>query len=334
MRLFVPYHHLPAGAGTNHLALEHYFSGRLVDIKTEPEGLQVHLSWPDYAAYYIDPDLKQGLAWWHREMTVRQLPFERVQRGRYQLSLNDSWTLYAWSNWLARRLSESGLPEEVVILHIDDHRDCMTPLLFRQAGNQYTDALSHQPFDLLKPTTVQQAIESGAIAVGSFMPPFLHQLPRIQLRHLLPSHRLATAFRAGSLATVDEADALLCPSCQRPAVEFDVAHSTGRQYLPTAKLDEFLVDLSPRAAVLLHVDMDYFSNRYDGDSDWHHHPAVHNPPASEVYQRISEVFSRVVAAVPATQIEDITVALSPGFFPAEFWEQGIQLVDKTLNHHS
>jgi hypothetical protein len=210
----------------------------------------------------------------------------------------------------------------------------MSPLLFRQTGACYTDALSQRPVNLLEPATVQLAIESGAIAVGSFMPPFLHQLPRVQLRHLLPPHRLATAFPTGHLAAVDEPDALLCPTCQRPALEFNAAQPSGRQYLPTAALDEFLADLPSHAAVLLHVDMDYFSNRFDGDSDWQHQrPRVHNPPAHVVYERVHEVFSRIAASVPASQLEDITVALSPGFFPAEFWERGIQLVDHCLQPH-
>ncbi|MDO7848520.1 hypothetical protein Q5H92_19290 [Hymenobacter sp. M29] len=331
MKIFIPYHHLPLNTRTNYTAVEQYFAGRLVDIEPGPEGLQLHLSWPDYAACYVDPDLEQGLAWWRHEMPVRQLPLEWVRRNNYQLSLNDNWTLYAWSQWLTRRLQGPGLPEEVVILHVDDHRDCMSPLLFRKQGNQYTDALSSKPVNLLEPATVQQAIESGAIAVGSFMPPFLHQLPQVQLRHLIPSHRLATAFPAGYVAAVDETDALLCPTGQRPAVEFSSTHPSGRRYFPTAELDEFLAEIPPHAAVLLHVDMDYFNNRYDGDSEWYHQPAVHNPPARVVYERISEVFSRIITAVPCARLEDITVALSPGFFPAEFWEQGVELVDRILS---
>ena len=324
-------HQLPAEEEARQLLLVQYFSGKQVEITDTPGEVQVHLTWPEDDAFYIDPFLGEGLAWWKGGTNAQQVPHEWVKRNRYQLSLNDNWTLYAWSQWLTQRLQAGDLPEEVIILHVDDHRDCMPPLLFHQHDQAYTDAITGQSVDLALPSSIEAAIKSGAIAVGSFMAPFLHYFPRVQLRHLQPAHRLLTAYKAGTIQREYIADELLCPACQRPALGFGPEGvETGLSYHPTDQLDAFLADIPANVPVLLHVDMDYFNNRFDGDSDWRDHSFIHNPRAEEVRQRIHHVFTAVMDSIPTAQLEDITVALSPGFFPAELWQGSINAIDTLL----
>lgn len=324
-------HQLPATGEARQQLLVQYFSGKQVETTDTDGEVQVHLTWPEDDAFYIDPFLGEGLAWWKGGTNAQHVPHEWVKRKRYQLSLNDNWTLYAWSQWLAQRLQAGGLPEEVIILHVDDHRDCMPPLLFHQHNHVYTDALTGQPVDLTSPSSIEAAIKSGAIAVGSFMPPFLHYFPRVQLRHLQPTHRLPTAHIAGAMQRNYVADDLLCPACQRPALGFGLKGvGSGLSYHPTDQLDAFLADIPANVPVLLHVDMDYFNNRFDGDSDWQHHAFTHNPGADQVAQRIQQVFTAVINGFPTPQLEDITVALSPGFFPAELWRDSVEAIDALL----
>ena len=47
--------------------------------------------------------------------------------GNGQLSLDDAWTLLAWSRWLKERPDGESPPSEVVVIHVDDHRDMMSP---------------------------------------------------------------------------------------------------------------------------------------------------------------------------------------------------------------
>lgn len=312
--------------------LVQYFSGKQVSVTAGPEAVAVELEWPTTDDFYVDPRLRQGLAWWQAAMPLEQLPQALKQRPHYQLSLNDSWTLYAWSQWLARRQRAGNLPEEIIILHIDDHRDCMAPLLFQQATPSYRDGITGEVVTLDEPTTIAAAINSGAIAVGSFLTVFLHHCPRVQLRHLFPPHRTAAAHPAGAIQRVMEPDELRGADYQRPAVRFeDTDTNTGLAYRPTDQLADLLADLPPGVPVLLHVDMDYFNNRFDGDSDWPQHETIHNPPAEQVLQQVREVFAAVLAAVAPAQLEDITVALSPGFFPAELWQPSIEEIEALLS---
>lgn len=329
--------HFPANQLPEHKAdqlglLVQYFSGKQVSVTADAEAVAVELEWPTTEDFYVDPRLREGLAWWQADMPLEQLPQALKQRPRYQLSLNDSWTLYAWSQWLAGRQRAGNLPEEIIILHIDDHRDCMAPLLFQQAPQSYRDGIAGELVTLKEPETIAAAINSGAIAVGSFLTVFLHHCPRVQLRHLFPPHRTPAAHPAGTIQRVTEPDELRGADCLRPAVRFAAADAeTGLSYYPTDQLSSLLADIPPGVPVLLHVDMDYFNNRFDGDSDWQQHETIHNPPAEQVLKQVREVFATVLATIAPAQLEDITVALSPGFFPAELWQSSIEEIEALLS---
>ena len=327
-----PVNQLPAREADQLDVLVPYFSGKQISVAAGPEMVVVELEWPTTDAFYVDPRLREGLAWWRADMPLQQLPQEVVQRPRYQLSLNDSWTLYAWSNWLAQRKQSGNLPEEIIVLHIDDHRDCMPPLLFQQPERIYQDGISEVLVNVDEPATIAAAICTGAIAVGSFLTVFLHHCPRVQLRHLFPSHRLAAAHQTGGISRTTEPDELRGAAYQRPAVAFQTTETdTGLFYLPTDQLAVFLADIPPGAPVLLHVDMDYFNNRFDGDSDWPEHETIHDPTTEQVLHQVREVFTTVMATIAPDQLADITVALSPGFFPAELWQPSIAEIDTILS---
>src|SRR5205823_4355086 len=93
-------------------------------------------------------------------------------------------------------------------------------------------------------------------------------------------------------------------------------------YRLTSRLDYWLAEL-PDAPVLLHVDMDYFNNRYNGDSDWSERRSCHDPGLAEIVGRIDDLFDALSRYRVDSRIENVTVALSPGFFPAELWEESI-----------
>ena len=294
-----------------------------------PEGWEIDLNWPSSADYYVDPCVEQGLAWWQAGTDIAEIHSQVSYSARGQLSLNDAWTLYSWSNWLAERRISGKAINEVVILHIDDHTDLMTPrLTMLQDG--WRDAISGDVFDLHVPTSVQSAILNGAVGVGSFMSPFIHTVPRVHLRHLSQS---APDEGAQDFSLIPEplADTILNTSASRPAIGIaremplppdNPRRSNAKQYRFTSQLDRWLGEL-PDAPVLLHVDMDYFNNRYNGDSDWTARERRHDPKLPDIMLAIDAVFMAINETGVASRIENVTVALSPGFFPAEFWAASI-----------
>ncbi len=332
MKFDIPFSKLPKDLEDKYQYLHDYFPGKAIKVSPNCEDAEVELSWPTSEAFYVDPNLKIGLDWWDANMTVGEIPLAVKSAKWYQLSLNDNWTLWAWSKWLESSVKSPQETKKVVVLHIDDHTDCMPPLLFRKEADLYIDPLTGEDVNVSSPETVRKAIVSGAIAIGSFMPIFLHQFAELEVRHLLPPHRLNKASRVNCLHKTLTQDKLLGNAFNlRPGIEFVGDCLPGDlQYLRTADLNYFLAGIPSDASILLHVDMDYFNNRYDGDSAWRERPFVHDPDAQQVKGGVLEVFSRIVSDIPRNRIEDITIAISPGFFPAEFWHDSIDIINEVL----
>ncbi|WP_431293485.1 hypothetical protein [Pedobacter sp. P26] len=327
MKITLPLQQLPESTDDRHQMIADYFSGKEYRLDFIGEMVDIHLTWPKNELYYIDEKLEDGLKWWGNKLTVGGIPYAVQEKPFYQFSLNDNWTLHAWSKWLDAKVQKGKDVKKVIILHVDDHRDCMSPLLFAKGTNSYFDPLTGKPVSMSKPESIISAIESGAIAVGSFMPIFFHHIPNIEFRHLLPTHRMATAYQVGGIKIDFEKDDLLCPECDRPNMIFEDQTENSKMYYPTADLTTFMADIPTDVPVILHVDMDYFNNRFDGDSDWQMHSVIHDPKKERVLDQVSEVFGCILRSIPRSQLENVSIALSPGFFPVEFWDEATAIID-------
>ena len=316
MSLRVPLERLPEDPAERHGALRDYFCDKDAEAVRRGDSWELRLAWPDGEERHVDPALETGLQLWggigRGEMAMAQRRSGRVLRALY-----DTWTLHSWSEWVARARPGSGEP--LTILHVDDHRDLASPRLFRRDG-EWVDPIGGRPFDLESPDSVRSAVESGAVGMGSFLTPFLHWFPQADVRQLgqAPKIRETTDYVIG-LGT--EADDLLEPGAQRPAVK-PVKAETGTgpgKYRITDDLDRWVEDVRS-GPILLHVDMDYFNNRYDGDGDWRQRPEVLDPGMDDVLRQVDRLTSVLRSAGLVSRIEDAVIAFSPGFFPAELWE--------------
>jgi hypothetical protein len=82
----------------------------------------------------------------------------------------------------------------------------------------------------------------------------------------------------------------------------------------------------PDAPALLHIDLDFFNNRYNGDSNWRTRPNRHDPPLADILASVDGVFTALAASGVAERVVDMSVAISPRFFPAEFWEPTVKAI--------
>ncbi|MFC7455162.1 hypothetical protein [Insolitispirillum peregrinum] len=233
-------------------------------------------------------------------------------------TLYDTWTLHSWSEWLSRR--DPASVTTVTVLHVDDHRDLGSPRLFIK-GTGWQDPLTNQPVDLYRSATVVHAIESGSLGMGSFFTPFLHAVPTAQVRHLCqpPKAQATQDFR---IIPCQEADQLLAPDSLRPAIRLaPTANGTtgSGHYRLTSDVGAWLEEIRP-GPILLHIDMDYFNNRYDGDSDWQRRTWILDSSLEEILGKIDELTRALANSGVGSQLEDIVIAYSPGFFPAEYWQ--------------
>lgn len=334
--IVIPRQYLPDDEQARYERLRSYFTEHMASSASVDEGWLITLNGPNSADYYVDPRLMEGLSWWSQDLSVEGIPAAVRTENRLQLSLNDSWTLFSWSRWLAQCSSEGSLPSEIVLLHVDDHDDLMSPRLWLDR-DVWIDAISHQPVDLLKPETISAAIGSGAIGIGSFIVPLLHRIPKVHMRHLCATGYSLSRRGKYLLQRETVADDLLNPDMMRPAKRLEAIQESSdwnldntSTYSVSANPEEWLYEL-PDVPTLLHIDLDYFNNRFNGDSDWELHSSRHDPTSHEITSAIDSVFNTLAARGIFDKIVDITVALSPGFFPAEFWSLATQRIHYHLD---
>lgn len=314
--MLVPRDRLPSIPADRHAALRTYFCDKDARAELTDDGWSLSLEWPGGHDRHVDPRLQQGLDWWGSGVEPATMAMSRRRSGKILSALYDTWTLHSWSVWLASKPRST--IENVVILHVDDHRDIAAPRVF-MTDEGMRDAVTGAPVDLCNPNSICDAIVSGAIGMGSFMTPFLHGMPSAQVRQLCQPPK-ATETLDYRIEAIAEKDTLLEPEAIRPAIRL-IPHSDAfgpGRYRITPDMRAWLDGLGS-GPILLHIDMDFFNNRYDGDSDWVGRVSAHDHTLEMVLSRIDDLGATLRASGVAARIEDIVVAYSPGFFPAELW---------------
>ncbi len=296
--------------------MREYFCDKDATAIPTRDGWELTLAWSDDLERHVDPSLLTGLSWWNNDITLADMVLAIRSSGRLLVSLYDTWALYSWGEWLARQTGSG--TASVVVLHVDDHQDLASPRIFIE-DSVLRDPFTSESLELHNPHSVRSAILSGAVGMGSFMTPFLHTVPDTEVRHLCQPPK-ATTTHTYKILLHDECDSLLDRHARRPAVCLrKEADAVGPgTYRVTPDVQEWLSGIGP-GPILLHIDMDYFSNRYDGDSDWLERNDKLDPPLQQILAKIDELTGALADAEIAPRIEQIAVAFSPGFFPAEHW---------------
>lgn len=324
--LRVPLDRLPEDAAARHGALRDYFCDKDAEAVRNGDGWELKLDWPGGEERHVDPKLAEGLRLWGG-IGLDKMAMAQRRSGRVLRALYDTWTLHSWSEWFAGTDLPSG--DTLTILHIDDHRDLGSPRLFRKGGD-WVDPIAGRVFDFDDPDSVRSAVESGAVGMGSFLTPVLHRFPEADVRQLGQAPKITDTVDYTVELTI-EADGLLQPGAERPAVRLqEGVEGTGPgRYRITDDPGRWVEDVRP-GPVLLHVDMDYFSNRYDGDGDWRERPEVLDPALADVLAEVDRVTATLRRAGLVPRIGDAVIAFSPGFFPAELWDSADRRLQEGL----
>ena len=311
--MWLPRDRLPEEPHARHARLRDYFCDRDAVATQEDGGWRLDFRWPDEPERHVDPMLSAHLPGW--APGLGQMVETMRRQGRVTTALYDTWTLVSWSEWAA--VSRPRTDAHLTILHVDDHRDLMSPRLFLEDGG-WRDPIAGGAFDFRVPDSVRRALESGAVGMGSFLTPLLHAFPNAEVRHLCQPPK-ASSTAVFEIQPHQQRDDLIDFDAMRPAIRLAPAdhHGAGR-YMITPEIGDWLKDLAPGPA-LLHIDMDYFNNRFDGDGDWAERPERLDPPTEAVIAGIRRVADALRGGGLLARIEDAVIAYSPGFFPSEFW---------------
>lgn len=315
MSLWVRSSLLPEDAHARHDRLRTYFCDKDAIATRANGGWRLDLAWPSEVERHVDIKIRQHLTPWGG-IGLDGMATARRRSGRVLSSLYDTWSLLTWCEWVARTRPAS--KDRITILHVDDHRDLMSPRLAIK-GNGLVDMITGRPFDVRDPASVLSACDSGAVGMGSFLTPFLFAFPNCDVRHLCQPPKIDRTLDWHYRATTEHDD-LLRPGAERPAIALEPSQGTDMgRYRATNDLKDWLADIG-NGPVLLHIDMDYFNNRYDGDGDWIDRMRRLDPPLDAVLAQIDKVSAAMEREGLIDRIEDAAVAFSPGFFPAELWQ--------------
>ena len=324
--LLVPLDRLPEGAADRHAALRDYFCDKDAEAVRNGDVWELRLAWPGGDERHVDPALEAGLKLWGG-IELHEMAMAQRRSGRVLRALYDTWTLHSWSEWFAREGLAAG--DTLTILHVDDHRDLGSPRLFRR-GSLWIDPIEERIFEIDDPVSVRSAIESGAVGMGSFLTPVLHSFPEADVRHLGQAPKVIGT-KDHQIGLTTQKDDLLEPGAERPGILLeDLAEGAGPgRYRLTDDPDRWVEDVR-QGPVLLHVDMDYFNNRYDGDGDWHGRGEWLDPSSDEVLAQVDRITAALRRAGLVERIRDAVIAFSPGFFPAELWEAADRRLEEGL----
>ncbi len=322
--LRIPLNRLPEQPGERHGRLRSYFCDKDAEAVRVGNAWELRLAWPGGEERHVDPELAQGLSSWGN-LSRREMAMAQRRSGRILRVLYDTWTLYSWSEWFAHNGIKPGEP--LTILHVDDHHDLMSPRLFmRDEG--LVDPMTGLCFDLFDPESVLSALNSGAVGMGSFLTPILRCFPQADVRQLTQPPKV-TGTTDNRVVLTERVDDLLEPGALRPAVELLASNLGDGNYRITNDLECWLEHIGP-GPILLHVDMDYFNNRYDGDEDWRERKYILDPCLDDVMAEVDRISVALRSADLVSRIQDAVIAYSPGFFPAELWEAAERRLEEGL----
>lgn len=328
----IPAERLPTDRRSRDDVLQDYLAEWVPRSRKEGADWLVSARPPPDAGYYVDPQIQHGLAWWRKEFgrtPLRDVLLSHRSRARVGLSLSDAWTLHTF----ARALANTPRDRPIVVLHVDDHEDLQAPRLRLPAAGDHvrhpTDLFTGLAVDSSDPPQVAAAIRSGAIGMGSFLPPLLHARS-VQLRHLKPGPFRGRVPGRYAVALTEQDDPIAGPGVRRPACSIGAPDSEGA-YVLAEEPEAWLAGLPTSATVLLHVDADAFNDRYDGDSDWQEHERRHDPDGDRVAASVRETLDALSDLLP--DITSAHVAVSPGFFPAEHWQPTVDALLSGLAGH-
>jgi hypothetical protein len=233
-------------------------------------------------------------------------------------SMVHSWALLAPARALARCCNHT----LSWVVHLDDHTDLMAPFLepLPQLG-VLRDRIFEEDVILGDPSSVVSAISRGTISKGNFLTAFLLAYPGCRAVHV--GDNLAEQYFRPSRQT--EVAELGGKRFERHGFSLDPIKA--HEHWAFRQTSSLPIDLpvGKQEGVWLDIDLDYFWNRYNGDSNKRSEIALSGERA-EIMRRVNRSLAKLKDAAWLTNLEAVSVAVSPGFFPSEYWAEVIKAV--------
>lgn len=282
---------------------------------------------------YWDIKLQKKVYTYCEDMTVglKLLNIDQTFCDEFYLSspercfcLSEAWIPYAWSLFLEKNLETKRL----TIIHIDEHSDLMSP--FIQLENKiYTNMLSNEVINFNNPASIMRAIDSGAIYIGSMLTPIVLSVQNVIVIHI--KQNVKTKIHNMYIST--QLDNFIHKESNRVIVNITEKYKNklGNVYLQTSDyrlIEKFILKDS---IIILHIDMDYFNNRYNGSTNWRNE-AINNDYSFNEQCKQIDLLCYYISKLKKYNIDCLYIGVSPSFYPVEFWETGISYLIHKLGN--
>lgn len=216
-----------------------------------------------------------------------------------------------------------------VILHLDDHRDMMPCLLVKgEDGGLYAPETGTR-FRAARAPDWHEAISRGTITIGNYLTALIHEKPsgrKLHVRHLRPSlDQTYSTETHGIFAVLARPEFLVPTGFAALELSARTPEEAGTYKQGTIASDLF-GDLPP-GLVLVHIDLDFFVNDFNGNPGFRAEPLTRTQQAA-VLSRMDKVFQAL--ADPGRRVERWVIATSPGFCAARNWAWLLEALDQRI----
>jgi hypothetical protein len=254
----------------------------------------LRLMGPKMDYHYVDPYLPEGLRGFGKNMTLANLASFRSARPNFDLCFEDSWSGY----FIARQFEQQDQRRDLVLIHLDTHTDMMATLLCWSGKNLVNPALGAK-FDPASANDWKAAIHSGAVNIGNFITPFFYSGCMVHVRHI------------NNLTGCDELLHVL------------------RELQQYQLIPDTILANTPRTWTILHIDLDYFINDFDGTSR-----GTEYVPDVDLQTIALEKVNRLFNTLSTLdlQIDRWIIATSPGFCSAYHWDVLLSEIDNRIQN--
>jgi len=262
---------------------------------------------PDTSYHAADPDLAEVLSEFDLTINLGSCFDYRSRRDKYDLCFEDCWSGYFISDELAKN------DKDLILIHLDDHEDMM-PTFLTWTPDGVFNLATGRLFNPKRSHDWVEAIKSGCVSIGDFITPLYFAGCKVHVRHLnnLPEDSSQPSQIVRAPCSYPEVTNYQFASLQK--VSTNIRNGDGT-YRAGDDPESLLKDL-PEGKVILHIDLDYFINDFNGNIGT-------SAIASQCeMRRMAKVkLSRFFTAIKPLQsrLQRCVIATSPGFCSVRHW---------------
>lgn len=279
--------------------LEGIYSDRKVTLIGEyQDAYNFKVSLPDDLSWYVDPKIKE-----YSKAKILDMPISyKLQQNKNKVFLE---TYYHSNAIIAPTIlkNTSGINIDC-ILHFDDHSDMM-PL--------------YKPLNFDEKAPLEKLVQLNVIGIGNFLTYYLTQINSIPTFHIQDKQSSSFEYINKKVKSLKQNHNIGDKVFEKVNFTYD---KTGSSYIKTEI--ESLPHINYKN-IWLDIDLDYFCNRYNRNSDWEESEYL-NRNREEVKEVFRQFFTRLVNSSWLNKVRVVTIASSPGFFPLEYYDIAYELL--------